>query len=169
MSWTLPKIWRTIDGLKSSLFNTYIRDNQLYLFNRPHNFVAINGTGTDFPIPSSYTSVPGVPIVDIETSGGDLEFIISFMVSGLNTRIITIDVLVNNKYYLSSYASRNTTEGLNAQHIDTNEGNDQQLVRVVIPNFAPGKHTFELKIKSNAGSCTMKLADAYVALGVREL
>lgn len=151
MAWSAPKTWSS-EPLTSTDMNTYIRDNQNYLYNRLENTSKYElDEGSDYTTTStSFVDVDGSNLaLSLTTTGGDvLVGFIGTVKHDTNNGAIFCNISVDGVDYFSNdglFFNRN---------LDLGDYRTFSFV-VRITGLANGAHTFKLRWKTSTGTATL--------------
>jgi hypothetical protein len=151
--WTDPKTWQLDDIYDATEMNEQMRDNLLYLYNRPTSFKRVTyGTATDqYPVASGWQPLTAFDLT-ITTESGRLqyEFNMPLLPSTAAARVVNLDVyFVEANVWLSSGTSTQYADGALSVRTSTNTIGLNPTVKGIV-EIPAGTYTCRLYIKSSA-------------------
>jgi len=171
MSWTQPITWAFQQVWSAVIFNQQIRDNLLYLKNRPYDksyLGVVDQTG----ITTAWVAVTNGALQIILPVTGVLEF--SWRMHVYSTTVnarVSVDIFdVDNGVYLSSGTATPTTNGI-AHHYThpTASIGSSACGSFIQEGVAAGTHNYEFRVLSTAAATTIENSSTRNAVWVKEV
>ena len=161
--WTTPKTWQPGEGLTPDALNEQIRDNLLYLAERPRSIrVARLEEVSNY----STASTTLIPLDDtlfkltIKPTGGDLRFLFSCMARQSSTGNIQINIFKDDTEYIEP-------SGISFRHLNT-QGWGVVAFSFLYENTSSEEMTFSLHWRAGSNTVTIYAIEAYILFGVYE-
>lgn len=165
--WTNPQTWELDDVFEANVANIQIRDNQLYLFDRPKSYVN-NYYASDTLLPSLVWARWTDLDVTITITGTVIEFAMAVPIE--TTHKVEFDVYIPeiNKW-LSSGTSTQLTNGL-CHRRSANSSYDANVNAHLIRDLTvSGSFTFQMWYKSGSATVVKIAANITNSVLVKEV
>lgn len=169
MSWTAPITWIFKQVWTASLFNQQIRDNLLYLKERPYDLAEL-GSSNQGSISTAWVKVTNSDLQIVVPVTGVLQFGWRFTFShSVANNHLSVDIFdIDNNVYLSSGTATPTTGGIGRM------SGVSTLATLHTGNFiktgvSAGTHNYEFRVLAQAASATLLNATAKNAVWVKEI
>ncbi len=167
-AWTDPKTWANTDTPSGDNFNTYIRDNQEYLFKRPLDFVNhVFSVDEELSVLSTWTKIDEFDLT-LTTKTGRIKYSITIPING--NQALAFDVYVPElNIWLSSGTATKTINGMVYRRADS-VNNDIPAVGVIVRDLiTPAAYSFHLYYFSGSATVIDIPADYLCSVIVEEL
>lgn len=173
MAWTNPKTWATGEALTASDLNLHLRDNLLYLFNRPIVIAELRNAANITISSSTMVAVDdNFYNLDLEVNSGRAKIsLIGGTVVQTSGAHAIFDLLIDNTTYLSSNTGTPDTNG--SQYIGsdtTGAAFPLSSFQFIVTGLSAGSHNFKLRFRSSSGAnITFVRANTRVVFMAEEL
>lgn len=170
MAWTNPITWVFKQVWSATVFNQQIRDNLLFLKNRPYTVAALGSTNQT-GISTAWTTITnsGLQIVVPVTAVLEFGWRITLSHTTVNN-YVSIDIYdLDNNVYLSSGTATPSTAGLARLTLGLATGASIFSGSFLHVNVPAGTHNYEFRLIAQAASSTINNSAARNETWVKEV
>lgn len=162
MSWNTPKTWSTNEVLSTILLNQQIMENGEHLFRRPRAVFASRSDLANQTMTTSPQPVTAAPVLELITYTGNVELIVNAHFTANSGNIIYMDILRDNKYWVSSNKLAISLAPLLVHAFDYTTSTGRAIgLRHIDRNVGTGLHSYKLYAWSNSSAPVLLLTGAF--------